>query len=259
MADRVASLPMYDLPEVRAATDAWWRGLAQHFSDVGIAAVPTRLTRGGEGAAFWLRPDLLFSQTCGYPLVTSLAGRVTPVATPEYEFDGCAGPHYCSHVIVADESAWTRLEELRGGRCAVNALDSWSGHQALRRLCAPLAPGGRFFSETLIAGSHRNSIDMVRRRVADVAAIDAVTHGLLSRHAPSALRGVRVLVRTPPAPGLPYIAGSGVSRGDCRRMRAALETALGDSTLDGARHALGITGATLVPPEAYGRLVRPAA
>src|SRR6185312_8107473 len=27
----VASLPMYDLPELRAATDAWWKGLARAF------------------------------------------------------------------------------------------------------------------------------------------------------------------------------------------------------------------------------------
>ena len=36
----VASLPMYDLPELRAATDAWWRGLAQAFRREGIADLP---------------------------------------------------------------------------------------------------------------------------------------------------------------------------------------------------------------------------
>ena len=28
MAEPFASLPMYDLPELRAATDNWWAGLA---------------------------------------------------------------------------------------------------------------------------------------------------------------------------------------------------------------------------------------
>src|SRR5207249_2755288 len=51
----IASLPMYDLPEVKAATDAWWRGLARH---IGIAGV---LDRGRDRLAPWRSPDLVFS------------------------------------------------------------------------------------------------------------------------------------------------------------------------------------------------------
>jgi hypothetical protein len=40
----IASLPMYDWPEVREATDAWWAGLARHLRDAGFEA-PDRLTR----------------------------------------------------------------------------------------------------------------------------------------------------------------------------------------------------------------------
>jgi len=45
---------------------------------------------------FWLREDLLLSQTCGYPLVKALAGRVQLVATPVFSVDGCAGGDYRS-------------------------------------------------------------------------------------------------------------------------------------------------------------------
>ena len=31
----IASLPMYDWPEVRDATDAWWHGLARHIGVAG--------------------------------------------------------------------------------------------------------------------------------------------------------------------------------------------------------------------------------
>ena len=42
----VASLPMYDLPELREATDAWWRGLARAFAAEGLEdAMLTRLPR----------------------------------------------------------------------------------------------------------------------------------------------------------------------------------------------------------------------
>ena len=43
----IASLPMYDLPEVRRATDAWWAGLAAGFTRAGVADVPTRWTATG--------------------------------------------------------------------------------------------------------------------------------------------------------------------------------------------------------------------
>ena len=61
----VASLPMYDLPEVTAATDAWWAGLARAMRREGLSDVPDRLTRGPDVAELWRASDLLFSQTCG--------------------------------------------------------------------------------------------------------------------------------------------------------------------------------------------------
>ena len=43
-----ASLPMYDLPGLDAATDAWWAGLAAAFRAEGLREVPDNLTRGGD-------------------------------------------------------------------------------------------------------------------------------------------------------------------------------------------------------------------
>src|SRR3546814_12893252 len=77
-----ASLPMYDLPGLEAATDAWWAGLAAAFRAEGLHQVPERLTREGGHAALWTAPDLLFSQTCGYSLAAALAGVVPPARTP---------------------------------------------------------------------------------------------------------------------------------------------------------------------------------
>ena len=38
----IASLPMYDLPETRSATDALWAGIARHLRAEGVAEVPAR-------------------------------------------------------------------------------------------------------------------------------------------------------------------------------------------------------------------------
>ena len=58
---------------------------------------------------------MFFSQACGYPLITSLAGKVSLLATPCYDAPGCEGPDYCSLVIVRGDAPWMSFEELRGG------------------------------------------------------------------------------------------------------------------------------------------------
>ena len=88
----IASLPMYDLPELRTATDTWWSGMAAALRRAGIDAVPDQLTRVYNVATVWRDPNLLLSQTCGYPLVRDMAGILQPIATPIYNAPGCDGP-----------------------------------------------------------------------------------------------------------------------------------------------------------------------
>jgi hypothetical protein len=96
----IASLPMYDLPALRQATDDWWSGLARALTAAGLEGVPKRLTREANSEELWCRPDLLISQTCGYPLTHALAGQVRLVATPAYHVEGCDGALYRSVFLV---------------------------------------------------------------------------------------------------------------------------------------------------------------
>src|SRR5262249_9918497 len=213
----LASLPMYDLPELHAATDAWWQGLARAFRREGIADVPDGLDRRQCYRDAWLARDLLFSQTCGYPLVHALAGRVELVATPSYGAEGCEGSNYCSLVIVRADSTVGAIEDLRGLRCAINGHDSQSGYNTLRALVATVAKEGRFFGSVAVSGSHMASLAIVASGQADVAAVDCVTHGLLARYRPQALAGTRVLCRTASAPSLPYVTRAGADADLLRR------------------------------------------
>jgi ABC-type phosphate/phosphonate transport system substrate-binding protein len=250
----VASLPMYDLPELRAATDAWWEGLARAFRREGIADVPDSLDRRPAYHDVWLVPDLLFSQTCGYPLTHALAGRVELVATPCYAAEGCEGPSYCSFVVVKADSAASAIGDLRGARCAVNGVDSQSGYNALRSAVATVAGGERFFDSVAITGSHRASLALVASAQADVAAVDCVTLGLLARHRPQALTGTRVLCRTASAPGLPYVTRAGADADLLRRLRGGLERAFADARLAEVRGALLLAAAVVLPVAAYDRI-----
>src|SRR5262245_15549675 len=151
---RLASLPMYDLPEAAAATDGWWQAIARAMRREGIADVPDRLTRDKDYMALWGRPGLLFSQACGYPFTHEFRNSLAYVATPTYAAEGCGGANYCSFAIVrADDPAQT-LADLHGRRVAINGTHSHSGYNLLRAMLARLARGAPFFSEVKTSGSH---------------------------------------------------------------------------------------------------------
>lgn len=255
MAERVASLPMYDIPETAAATDAWWAGIARHLAAAGISGLPSRLSRPGEGVEFWLRSDMLLSQTCGYPLVTLLAGEVRLLATPSYDAPGCDGACYSSLIIVGNDASWQEFGELRGRICAVNSVDSWSGHHALRVLIAQEGGQGGYFCRAMESGSHAASIAAVVAGEADFAAVDCVTHATLSRHRPAAVSGTRILCRTPAMPGLPMIAGRAAREGEIEAMRDGLAAAVEDPELAAARKSLGIAGLEFLGDNEYERLL----
>jgi ABC-type phosphate/phosphonate transport system substrate-binding protein len=244
----IASLPMYDLPELHAANDALWATLAGRLRDAGIDA-PSALTRHVDLPSLWTDPTLVLAQTCGYPLVTTLAGRVTYLATPCYDAPGCAGPLYRSALIVRTSDRATQLADLRNKTCAINDLASNSGMNVLRAELAPLAGGGKFFSHTLLTGSHAASAAAVAEGQADLAAVDCVTWAHLQRYRPAITNRLRVLSWTMATPGLPLIT----SLGTAPRTAALLVEAL--QAVDTVA-ALRIDGFAPLPTRAYGAILR---
>ena len=249
-----ASLPMYDLPEVRPALDALWQGVAACLMREGIRDVPRALIYDQPPAKLWRDPALFLSQCCGYDLVNRHAGRLRPVATPHYSAPGCNGCQYVSLVVVGECASGNRLEDFRGTVCAINGRESHSGMSVLRALIAPSSEGGRFFSVVKVSGTHRDSLAMVARGEAALAAIDCVTHALLARHRPAAVTGVRVLCRTAAAPAVPYVVRAEASDEVVERLRSALFEAFSAPDLRAARDDLLLGAIEFVPTSAYQRI-----
>lgn len=243
-----ASLPQYDMPELREATDAWWAGIARHLRRAGVpdllnaSDVPDTLTRAEDGEALWRDPGLLLTQTCGYPLMTELRDHLRPVAAPIHMCDGSFGPNYSSAIIVRADSGIEALEDLRGGRAAINNWNSHSGMNALRHTVARRASGGRFFGEIVLTGGHLRSMDAVREGRADVAAIDGVTWALMAQIDAAAHDGLRVLTWSARAPSLPYAVRIEASDDLAQRARNALCAAGDDPDLAECRAILLIDG-----------------
>ena len=66
----IASLPMYNLPEMRPALDRLWRAIAERLERDGLPAVPERLAHGRPLAELWSDPALFLSQCCGNDIVS---------------------------------------------------------------------------------------------------------------------------------------------------------------------------------------------
>ena len=53
----IVSLPMYDLPEVAPATEAWWRAIRGALLAEGLPAPADRTRPEGDLMAHWRRPS----------------------------------------------------------------------------------------------------------------------------------------------------------------------------------------------------------
>jgi len=232
----VASLPMYDWPEVRWANDALWAAIRDRLRAAGIDA-PDTLDRERPSGEVWRDPALVLSQTCGYPYATALRGHVRIVGTSAYEAEGCAGPFYSSVLVARANRDAGALAAFRGERFAFNSRDSLSGYVVLRQAMQAegLADSAVRWVET---GSHRGSVLAVAEGRADLAAIDAVCWALATRREPDAAARLRVIATTPLRPGLPLITAGHRGDAGAEAIRAAVSDALRSPDTLGARQAL---------------------
>ncbi|MEM7226139.1 MAG: PhnD/SsuA/transferrin family substrate-binding protein [Pseudomonadota bacterium] len=244
-------LPMYDFPELRPATDHFWQGLARAFRKAGVEAVPDALDRTPSNDNPLARPDLLFSQTCGYPLMTELAGVVQLVATPRYDVPGCEGPYYSSAIVARVDDPATALSDFRDRVVAYNGTNSQSGYNTLRHSLAPLAGAACFFAQAIETGAHLASLEAVASGAADLAAVDCVSFALLSRAGYEAAARCKVVAWSAPAASLPYVTRAGADRDLVKRLRDGLTEAFADLSLDEARAALCLKGFDVLEPSAY--------
>ncbi|MEZ5923358.1 MAG: PhnD/SsuA/transferrin family substrate-binding protein [Hyphomicrobiaceae bacterium] len=249
----VASLPMYDWPEVSDAVDRLWQEIRLRLDKAGLRA-PSDLDRRPSYEEIWSAPGLVLSQTCGYPYVTSLRHKVALVGAPIYDAPGCAGPNYRSMLVVRRDDPVVSVADLRGRRAVINSRDSQSGYSAFRAIVAPFAGGGRFFRSVAVSGGHRASLRAVAEGRADAATIDSVCWAMAAWHEPAAYDHLRVLALSPVAPSLPFITA--IRHGP--ETRALLLGAIGQAIAADAgyfRKHLLLVGVVSVADEAYDRIV----
>lgn len=249
------SLPMYNLPEMRADNARFWEALRELLVEAGLRDLPERLTFDRLPVPERIGPEVLFSQTCGYPLETIFSGQAIRLGTPCYAVPGCDGPTHCGLFIVPAGSAARELRDLRGGVFLFNNRHSNSGMNLPRRALADIADGRPFFAKVIETGSHPDNLDRIARSEADATAVDNVTYAFWRHYRPEAARQVRVLARTPTSPAIPFVTSVATARATIAILRDALTHLGREPHTATARAGLSITDIVDVPAAAYRRLL----
>ncbi|RLJ60211.1 phosphonate ABC transporter substrate-binding protein [Litoreibacter meonggei] len=235
----IASLPMYDRPETAAANDRFWQ-LIQDGLD---GTRPQQLTRDiPDLMDHWLSPDLILSQTCGFPYRARLAGKVNLVATPVLHLD-CPPGYYYSVIIARRSRAGAILAEFDGATAAYNDPMSQSGWAALYH---HMHAAGLSLGPILETGAHRASAIAVAEGRAEIAAIDALTWQMICKW-DSFASALCVIDQTEPTPTLPYISALPLPPETTRRALKHAIAMLSDTD----KATLGLSSVTSLPPQTY--------
>ena len=225
----VASLPMYDFAELRAAHDALWASVVGAHGP-GLPDALDHLT--DDVHTLWHDPALAVSQACGWPLVDELDGAVRLIGAFSYDVATAAGPRYRSHLVVRTGEAPDPT-----ATAAVNSFASLSGWISLVQAFPEI--GGSWPGDVVVTGAHVDSLAALQAGTADVAAIDAVTHAIVVRHRPQLVDGLTIAGSGPLIPCTPLVANRSASDADVARLQDAFAVAVG--ALDPANPLL-ITG-----------------
>lgn len=187
----IASLPMYDFPEIREDTDALWTAIANEARARGIDTVPDALMRPEISLHdHWHDPAILLSHTCGYPVVNELTDTQIILGSFVFRAGDPVRPGWYRSVVVCragDPRAASGLAAFNGAPMAANDDRSLSGYVSLGVALAEagIGPGSLQFTS-----AHAVSVALVRDGAVDVACIDAHSLALFRAHRPRAVEGL---------------------------------------------------------------------
>ena len=240
---------MYARPELDDTIAQFWDLIRKNLYQKGISS-PINLSQDAEDINSWLDPNLVLSQTCGMPYRNILHGKVQLVGTPIYDLPDCPPGHYFSVIVARKDDPRSTLKEYSQAVLAYNMEISQSGY------AAPLnhaATQGIRFPNQVKSHGHVKSAEMVARREADIAAIDAVTWMLIKRH-DAFISNLRVLERTTPTtPVLPLITSLKLN---ADQIYNAVKQAIQDLSQD-MRDAMLLKGIMKIPTLEYINVPNP--
>jgi ABC-type phosphate/phosphonate transport system substrate-binding protein len=246
---------MYNLAEMRPANARLWEAMRGLLAEGGLRDLPETLAFDRPPVPERIGPEVLFSQTCGYPLETIFSGQAMRLATPCYDMPGCDGPTHCGLFVVPAGSSAEQLSDLAGGVFLLNSRHSNSGMNLPRRALAEIAQGRPYFSQVIETGSQPGNLDRIACGEGDVTSVDCVTYAFWRRCRPRAAEHVRVLAHTPPSPAIPFATSAETPAATVVLLRDALRRVAREPDYAAIRAGLALSDIVDVPDAAYRRLL----
>jgi len=250
-----ASLPMYNLPEMRSVNAAFWAALRLEAGRLGLTGLPPRLEDRRPAVPAVLEDDLIFSQVCGYPLQTIFRGQAILLGAPCYAAAGCEGPTHVGVFVVHRGAPYRTLGDLAGCRFAFNSIHSNSGMNLPRRAIAELAGGKRFFGSIVETGGHPASLDRVISGDVDATCVDCVTYAFCCDYRDAVREHTRILGATQPSPVIPFVTSVTTPAAVVETLWLALARLGAAPEHAGVRAGLKLTAIVPADDEAYPRLL----
>lgn len=242
-----ATLPLYRLTELEAAKAAFWQALATELGRAGCRNVPQALETTPSSVPAAIGPDLLFTQLCGYPMLTRFSTQVRVLAAPVYDASGCEGATHCGVFVVARTSPFSELSDLRGGRFVFGGPLSNSGMNLPRRALADIARSGAFFSRVTETDSQTANLEAVATGHAEATCVDNLTLAYVAAHRPQLSGALRILAETPRSPCIPFVTSASTDEDVVGDLREALAAVAGSPEWSEARRGLML--ADIVPAD----------
>ncbi len=214
-----AALPMYDWPEVRDRTRAFWQGLRDRVAGLPDLSHPVEME---DLLAIWRDPATVMTECCWGTVDLGMCTVQQILAQRNYDgVLGGEGLNYRSALVmrhgeVALPAAGAVLPKaIEGLKWAANQPDSRSGWLGIAEDAALSA------EEVLWTGAHRESIRKIAAGEADIAAIDCLSWQLAQAYEPAA-KGLVVVGWTAPRPGIFFTTGIDTPPELAQALRGAL-------------------------------------
>jgi ABC-type phosphate/phosphonate transport system substrate-binding protein len=234
---------------------AFWDALADELRRDGRTDLPAALSPSGIAVPERIGSDVLFTQTCGYPLETIYRGQCRMLGVPTYDAPGCRAGTHRAFIVVRKDSDFETLADLKGATFAVNSRESNTGMNLARLLFARLAGGKPFFRSVVATNAHANSIARVASGALDAASIDCVTYVFFQDHRPEAINSLRILAETPESPTIPFVTSIATPADDAARLQAALFRLFADPARRCVLEGLRLRAISKPDPAAYAGLL----
>lgn len=209
------------------------------------------LTEAGIDLRESFAPGFAVGQICGITYANAPAGQLRYLATMVADAPNVPVGHYNSLLVTPRNGGLSTPADFDPARhrAVINETGSFSGNLTFSAHMACEHNAG--LGTVMKSGAHINSISMVARGEADLAAIDRISFALAGRTVPGDVAGISVIGETRPHPGVPFVADASLPEHVIAALRDAVLGFRDDAAWKEMKSVLNLADITVLDEDLY--------